>query len=288
MQELLTIAQSITERGLIYALIVAGVYITSRIIHFDDLTVEGSFGIGGAVMAAALVNNVHPIVALLLAAAAGGLAGATTAVLHTKLKLNNLISGIVVTTALFSISLKVASAHKDLSGMRTLFEYVSPAWSNQKALLMLVPLVCSVFMLIKWFLQTEYGFLLHAVGQNPQMLINLNKNPHHYLILALVLSNMLTGIAGALFVQYAGYFSIWANVGILIISLIGLMLAQLFSKQFGFALLFGAIMYQTIIMLTYELNIDQDWNKLINAILIIALMIVNQLQKRPRTKEQHA
>ena len=130
--------------------------------------------------------------------------------------------------------------------------------------------------------------MLHAVGQNPQMLINLNKNPDHYLITALVMSNMLTAIAGALFVQYTGYFSIWANVGILIISLIGLMLAQLISKKFSLALVFGAIMYQTIIMLTYELQIDQDWNKLINALLIIALMMFNQVKTKKRKGKNHA
>lgn len=279
---------TIIERGLIFSLVVAGVYVSTRIIKFDDLTVEGSFGIGGAIMATAIAYGHHPLIALICALCCGGLAGATTALLHTRLKLNNLISGIVVSTALFSINLKVASAHKDISKYATFFSLMPNWFGEYKELVFLVALVCCIFFTLKWFLQTEVGFLLYAVGQNPQMLINLNKNPNQYLLIALILSNMLTAVAGALFVQHTTYFSIWSNIGILVISLIGLTLGELISTQFGFALVFGAIAYQAILQVTYVVNIDQDWNKLINALFIIILMIFNHIKNKKFKGKKHA
>src|SRR5258706_14951332 len=119
---ILEIAQGIIERGLIYAFVVIGIYLTSRIIKFDDLTVEGSFGMGGAMMIFLLMHQVNAWIALLGSLAVGALSGVATALLHTKLKLNNLISGIVVTTALFSITLKVGGGNQTLSGLSTMFD----------------------------------------------------------------------------------------------------------------------------------------------------------------------
>lgn len=288
MFELASFLYSMTVRGLIFSLIVAAVYITSRIIKFDDLTIEGSFGIGGATMATCLSLGIHPLIGMLIALVSGGLAGAATGLLHTKLHLNNLISGIVVTTALFSISLKIGSAQQDVSAIPKLFDMIPKQWGVYREFLILVPFIGSCIVGLKWFLKTEYGFLLHAIGQNPQMLINLNKNPHRYLLTALILGNTLTAIAGALFVQHIGYFSIWSNIGILVISLIGLSLAELINSRFGIALIFGATAYQAIILSTYELNIDQQWNKLINALLIILLMIFNHLKNRRFKGNKHA
>ena len=107
----LLILQGIIERGLIFGITVMSIYLTSRIIRFDDLSVEGSFGLGGAFMALLLTRNVHWLLAFPLVIAAGAIAGFATGLLHTKLKLNNLISGIVVTTALFSINLKIAGSN---------------------------------------------------------------------------------------------------------------------------------------------------------------------------------
>jgi putative ABC transport system permease protein len=129
---------------------------------------------------------------------------------------------------------------------------------------------------IQWLLKTECGFLFRAVGDNQQMLINLGKNPHHYTIATLMLSNALTALSGALFVQYVGYFSIWASVGILIIALAGLILSENFGRGFGINMLIGAIIYQAIIAATFEFNVDPEWNKLITALLIICMIALKQ------------
>lgn len=266
---LISIAQGIIERGLIYALVVMAVYITTRIIKFDDLSVEGSFGLGGAVTAACLTNGISLWITMPLTLLAGAVSGTATGLLHTKLALNNLISGIIVTTALFSVCLKIGSSNTIVPQAHTLFYYLPP-------LPLLLAIAAIVLIGLRWFLTTEMGFLLRALGSNPRMLTNIGKDSSTYKIMGIALSNMLTALAGSLLVQYVGYFSIWASVGILIIALTGLILAELLGNNAGINLLLGALAYQAIIAATFEFNIDQDWNKLMTAVLLVTLFAIKQ------------
>lgn len=268
------IVQGIIERGLIFSITVMSIYITSRIIRFDDLSVEGSFGLGGALMALLLTKNVSWIVAFPIVTLTGALAGLATGLLHTKLKLNNLISGIVVTTGLFSINLKIAGSNMIVSNKATLFDLF--ATTNTAKVIILLPLIVALLLVVRWFLHTECGYLFNAVGDNPQMLTNLGKNADTYTIAALMLANGLTAFAGALFVQYVGYFSIWSSVGILIIALAGLILSETLGRVFSFNLIVGAILYQAIIAATFEFNVDPEWNKLITAVLIILMITLKR------------
>ncbi len=276
MIELMHIAQGIIERGLIFGIVVAAVYLASRLINFDNLAVEGAFGLGGALTALLISWNLNPWLALCGSAFVGALSGVATGLLNTKLKLNNLISGIVVTTGLFSITLKTAGSNMTLSGKQTIFSAMPAFLAPYQSLLLLLLFCTILFSLISWFLKTEVGFLLRAAGDTPQMLTNIGKNVDLYIILGLALSNMFAAMGGALFVQYTGYFSIWASVGVLIIGLAGMILAQTLSPHFGVSLLIGSIAYQAIIALTFELQLNQDWNKLITALLIVLLIVIKQ------------
>jgi len=284
MIEHIAMVQGIIERGLIFGLVVAGVYIASRVISFDNLAVEGGFGLGGAITAQAIVYGINPWCGLILALCIGALSGIATGLIHTKLKLNNLISGIVVTTGAFSIMLKLAGSNMPLYGKSTIFSMLPASLASVKFSIILVPLIGIIFFAIRWFLTTEVGYLLRAVGDNPQMLLNLGKSVHFYKILGLVFSNTLAALSGALFVQYLGYFSIWANVGVLIVGLAGLILAETLSSKFGLILIVGAIAYQAIIALTFELQLDQDWNKLVTALLIVLLIVVKDALKQKKVK----
>lgn len=276
MIELVHVAQGIVERGLIFGIIVAGVYIASRLINFDNLAVEGAFGLGGALTAFLMNWNLNPWIGLVGAVVMGAVSGIATGLLTTKLKLNNLISGIVVTTGLFSITLKIAGSNMSLGSRPTIFTLLPSSVAPYQSLLLLIVLCGLLFFFIKWFLKTEVGFLLQAVGDTPQMLTNVGKNVDAYVTLGLVFSNASAALSGALFVQYAGYFSIWASVGVLIIGLAGMILAETLSAHFGIALLVGSIIYQALIAFTFELQLDQDWNKLITALLIVVLIVIKQ------------
>jgi len=276
MIELLTSAQGIIERGIIFGIIVAAVYLSSRIIRFDNLAVEGAFSLGGALAALLLSKGANPWVSIMGAVGIGAASGIVMGMLNTKLKLNHLISGIVVTTAAFSITLKIAGSTLALTGTQTLFVLAPSMLVPYQPLITLVLITTALWLCINWFLNTEIGFLLQAVGDTPQMLTNIGKSIDFYTILGLTLSNMLAALSGALFVHYTGYFSIWASVGVLIIGLAGMMIAEVFSTQFGIFLLVGSIIYQALIALTFELQVDQDWNKLITALLLILFIIVKQ------------
>lgn len=263
--------QPLVEQGLIFTWIITALFLTSRVIKFDDLTIEGSFGLGGALTVWAITHGMHWSIALIAAAVGGACAGLCTGLLSSRLKLNNLISGIVTTTGLFSITLKVGGAYTALGGHKTLFSGMPSVHY-----LILVPLTIAMVFVIRWLLTTEVGFLFTAVGDNPRILAHLGKSASFHRIVVLMLANALTGCGASLFVQHFGYFSLWANVGILIIGLAGLMLAETFSKGAGLSLVLGGLLYQAIIMLTFEFDIDQSWNKLITAILIVLLIIIKK------------
>lgn len=280
MTELLLL-QAIVERGILFSLVIMSMYISSRVITFDDLTIEGSFGIGGAVAAQMLVGYAcNPLLVLLCAGIAGGGAGLLTAVLHTRFGFNNLISGIIVSSALFSLNLKIAGANQTLASSITIFWQAARIFGDMSKSIVLVLIVGAIVVALRTFLRTELGFLLYATGNNPQMLTNLGKSSRQYQTLALVIANALVGIAGALFVQYIGYYSIWNSVGILIMTLAGLIISEAIGSGFGLQLIVGSILYQLIIAITFEFNIDQDLNKLITAVLIVLLMVFKQLWRK--------
>lgn len=285
MNEYLQLCLNIFERSIIFGFSVASVYLSSALIGFDNLAIEGSFGLGGALTAVCINAGLPPFFATLLAIIFGALSGIATGVLNRILKLNPLVSGIVITTALFSISLVVAGSTIALRTQTTILSFLQNQLGQFHTAVILSIICFLLFKLTQWFLNTEIGFLLKAVGCTPQMLINLGKNPDVYYILGITLSNVFAALAGSLFVQYTGYFSIWASIGILIIGLTGMILAQTISNAFGFVLVIGSLLYQIIISLTFEFNINPDLNKLITALLIIGLIISKQTFAQ---KENHA
>ena len=262
---LLDLLIHIVEQGLIYSLVVIAVFLTSRVIRFDDLTVEGSFGFGGALASLVFLFDLSPWLTLPIASIGGATSGLLTGLLHTRLKINNLISGLVVTTGLFSIALKLAGSNVVLAESATLFGTLPP-------LPALAAVAIGSWFAVSLLLRSEVGLLLKTVGGNPQMLTNLGRDVAHYKILALMVANTLTALAGALFTQWCGFFSITANVGTLIIGLAGLILGETMRLGCGWCLIAGAIVYQALFALTVEMQLSPVWNNLIKAALIIILI----------------
>lgn len=269
MNEFGEIAFPILAQGLIYSLVVLSVFISSRLLQFDDLTTEGSFGIGGALTALLIVSGISPWISLPLSMVSGAMAGSITGVLHTKMKMNSLISGLVVTTALFSVCLVLAHSHLTIPEGLSIF---SSFWEGDGAVLLLCLLIGMVFFGIMVIMDSEIGLLLKALGSNAHMVTSIGKNVESYKIGGLALSNGLTALSGSLFVQWAGLFSITANVGTLVIGLASLILSEMVKTSFGFHLIAGAVLYQALFSLTIELGLDPMWNNLIKALLIVFLI----------------
>lgn len=275
MEWILEIVKNSVELGSIYALVVLAVYFSSRIIKFDDLSVEGSFSIGGALTAVALLQGVHSVLVLPLAVIAGCCVGLVTGLLHTKLNMNALMSGIVVTTGLFSIALKVAGPNVALIQQNTMFDLVS---SSMSTVVILMLIACSALLVMHWFLKTEIGCMFRALGSNQQMLVNLGKRVDIYKITGLMLANALSALAGCLFVQHMRFYSITGCIGIFVIALAGITIGEAVCKRGLYGLLVGSLIYQGIIAVTIELQVDPTWNKLIAAALIIALVCIKNRQ----------
>lgn len=270
--EISHIFSQILLQGLIYSFVVLAVYFSSRVIKFDDLTTEGSFGFGGAITAVLIVSGFSGWLTLPVAMLAGALAGAVTGLLHTKLKMNNLISGLVVTTALFSICLKLAKSNLPLPDNQSIFNFLGGYHTSLVSIAILGVLVVLVYLGLRVLLLSEIGLILKTVGSNPQMAISIGKSVDSYKILGLAIANSMTALAGSLFVQSNGFFSITGNIGTLVIGLAGLILAELIEPRFGLGLILGAIIYQAIFAVTIEFEFEPMWNNLIKAVLIVILI----------------
>jgi putative ABC transport system permease protein len=274
------IIQGIIERGLLYSLLTLALYIASRIIKFENMSIEGAFGLGGAVSIVLLNYDINPCIVLLISALVGALSGVITGLLNRKLYINTLISGIIVTTGLFSVILKLAGSNVILKNQNSIFNNIDYFFNKEISVFIFIVVFCFILVyLIKWFLKTEFGLLLYAVGENEQILINIGKDSTKYKLLGLAISNALAALSHGLLVQYMGYFSIWFSAGMLITGLAGMILSEIFTNKFNHYLLIGSILYQIIIALTFELQIHPDWNKLITALLIIITLFLKNINK---------
>lgn len=268
---LIEMLKEATLQGLIFGLVVMGVYLTSRVIRCDDLSVEGSFGFGGAVTAFMLLEGTHPMWTLPISILAGGSVGAATGILHAKFKLHHLIAGIVVTTAFYSINLKIAGANVSLMGIETVFDWM-PVKSEWTPFFVVGVIALAILGGLNHFLKTEMGFLIRATGCNPDLLASLGKNVQKYKILGFCLAGACSGLAGALFVQLTTFYSLTGSMGMMMMGLTGLIIAEMFTTRFSLALIVGAMVCQAFFALTIALGVDPSWNYLIKGVLIVAFL----------------
>ena len=213
------------EQGLVYGIMALGVYITYRILHFADLTVDGSFPLGAAVAARFIADGGSPLLGTVLAMAAGMLAGLTTGFLNTKLKISGLLSGILTMTALYSVNLRVMGrANIPLLRKPTLV-----SWFGQRGMapwiLFLITLVL-IKVLLDLFLKTEIGFAIRATGDNEQMIRSCGVNTDGMKLIGLGLANCLVALSGALVAQYQGFADVGMGVGTVVAGLASVIAGQ--------------------------------------------------------------
>lgn len=295
------------EQGLIYALMALGVYLSFRILNFADLSVEGSFPMGAAISALAIVNGLDPFLSLLLAFIGGGIAGLITALLHTKGKIDGLLAGIITMTGLYSINLKIMGT-PNLSVFRldTVFtpinnfeSYITDNLTNNEFLLSFTPwfytivLVIVIFIikkLIDWFLQTDLGLSIRATGDNPAMIRSFGVNTNTSIIIGLMLSNALVGLSGGLLAQYQAYSDVQMGIGMIVIGLASVIIGQaIFGtktiKRASFAVIIGAIIYRFVIALSLYLPwIGPTDMKLITAVIVVLALILPNISSNSKRK----
>lgn len=288
--------EGILVEGLVYGLMVLGVFITFRVLNFPDLTVDGSFPLGASIMAVMLVNNINPFFALLVVFAAGVAAGSVTAIIHNKLKVPNLLAGILTMTMLYSINIRILNNRANIPLLRTetmitkvtaLTEGIIP---ESVAVLLLFLIIVAVFkFLLDLFFHTDLGLTLGAMGGNEQMVITQGVNPEMLKIIGVGLSNGLVALSGAFAAQYLGFADVNMGIGIVITGLASVMIGEFLIHSSKISMLtlrvlLGAILFKGIMYLGryygYYINMTPNDLKLITGILIILSLVISKAKKR--------
>lgn len=300
-----TIIFGILEEGLVYAIMALGVYITYKILDFPDLSVDGTFPLGAAVTAAGIANGlpfigtISPVAALFISFTVGALAGCITGLIHVKLKVRDLLSGIIVMTALYSINLRIAGkANLPIFSKETIFSnsflsaHVPEAASPfiVTIILFVIVMICKV--LLDAYLQTRSGYLLRAVGDNDVLVTSLAKDKGLVKIVGLAIANGFAALAGNVYCQQKGFFEISIGTGTMVIGLANVIIGTQLLKRVGFirsttAVIIGSIVYKACVSIALLLNdlhiagldlsipVTASDLKLITSVLFLIILVVS-------------
>ena len=281
------------EQGLLYGIMVVGVFLTFRVLDFPDLTVDGSLPLGAAVSAVAITHGIHPLAALVLAMVAGFMAGMVTALLNTKLNILHLLASILTMIALYSINIRIMDGpNVSLLGTRTLLDLL-PAMGLTDygaAVALYGILAAGVTAVVIWFLNTELGLAVLATGDNARMITAQGVNTHAIILLGVGLSNALVALSGALVAQNQGAADVNMGVGTIIAGLASVIVGETIFGRGGVArgcisALLGSILYRVAIALALGMKwgafafTPSDLN-LITALLVVVALMTPFIKKR--------
>ena len=282
----------VLTEGLVYAILSLGVYITYKILDFPDLSVDGTFPLGAAVTVTMILLGVPIPLAMLAATAAGVVFGVVTGIINVKFKIRDLISGIIVMTALYSVNLRIAGkANVPLFSKQTLFENdvlakIFPEGMKQYSnLIILIIIVLVVKLLLDFYLKTKSGFLLRAVGDNDVLVTSLAKDKGNVKILGLAIANGLAALAGSVYCQMNGFFEISMGTGTVVIGLANVIIGISLVKHFNFikpttAVVMGAVIYKACVSIAISMGLAPSDLKLITAALLLIILAAGNLKKR--------
>ena len=275
--------QATIEQSLIFAIMVLGVYISFRILNFPDMTVDGTFPLGAAISAKLLTLGVNPYLTLLVALVAGAVAGAVTGLIHVKLKVKDLLAGILVMTALYSVNLRVMGKSNI-----PLFEEDNIFNTEYSMMITIVVLILISKFLLDYLLKTKFGFALKALGDNENLIVSLGLNEEKYKIYGLMIGNAFVAFSGAVLAQYQGFADVGMGTGIIVIGLASIIIGDtLFGKRRRLAgttiVIIGSILYRGVIAVTLSMGMDASDLKLITSVIVIVILWI-QKQKDKRRK----
>jgi len=279
--------------GLVFGLVAIGVYLTLRVLAFPDLTVDGSYTLGGATAAVLIAGGISPILAMLAAIGVGLCAGFITGLLNTKLRLPALLAGILMMVGLWSINLRVmGGANVSLLREVTLFDMVADflglsSGSIVVSIIVAFVFAVIVFFILNWFLRTEIGLSLRASGDNEQMVRSLGVDTDKNILLGCSISNGLVALAGAVVAQGQGFADVGMGIGMIVMGLASVIIGEALFRPRGVARLLvaavgGAFMYRLFITIALRLGMAPGDLKMITAMLVIIALAIPYIQKKLR------
>lgn len=275
-------------QGLCFSGIALGIYISMKIFNIPDITTDGSYTLGATVTAVMLLNNLPGYIILPAAIVAGGVAGTITGLIHTKLKVNPLLAGILVMTALYSVNLEIMGrSNLPLINKPSIFTALTLASdSNQNTLIILLVFVAVVTLLIGYLLKTDFGIAMRATGNSETMIRALGVNTDRMKIIGLALANALTAISGYLITQLQGFADISMGIGIVIGGLGSVIIAETLIGWFNITsvwlslilVLCGAIIFQLVLAVTLNIGVDANLLKLVTAVFVLLIVSLPRLK----------
>lgn len=276
-------------QGIIWGLMGLGVFITYKLLHFADLSVDGSFATGGAVTAIMLINGCPIWVAMLVAVAAGLLAGLVTGLLHTLLGIPDILSGILTQIALYSINLNIMGKSNLPISYRNYSLVISASNINMAIIIALI-VVAIVIVAMYWYFGTEQGTTIRSTGSNPAMSKAQGININFTKVIALALSNAVVAFSGSIFSQYQGFADVNMGRGAIVIGLAAVIIGEvlgeaIFRKHINFIIrlifvIVGGILYYIAMGIVLWLKMPTDDTKLFTAIIVAIFLAVPNIRSR--------
>ena len=279
--------------GLVFGLVAVGVYLTLRVLAFPDLTVDGSYTLGGATVAVLITKGSTPFPAILAALGIGLLAGLITGLLNTKLRLPALLAGILMMVGLYSVNLRIlGGANLSLLRKITLFDNFAQflEFSTRRielSILVALVIVIIVFLILNWFLRTEIGLALRATGDNEKMVRGLGSDTDKNVLIGLAISNGLVALAGSVVAQAQGFADVGMGIGMIVMGLASVIMGETLFRPRGvggvlLAVIAGAFVYRLIITIALRWGMAPGDLKLITTVLVIMAMAIPYLKKKIR------
>jgi len=298
--------------GLILSLLALGVYVSFRIFDFPDITTDGSITTGASVTAIMLINGYSPFLATGLGFLSGMAAGTITGILYTKFKINNLLSGILVMTGLYSINLHImGKSNIPLINATTLFTYTENLWikifgdspavniigweasiSDLSVLISITLLIAIMGYLLYLFFRTDIGTAMRATGDNPQMITALGVNVGNMTILGIAIANGLIALSGSLLAQFQGFADVQMGIGMIIWGLASIIIGRALvgTDSLGLTItgaILGSVLFRLLVAIALRVGVNPNDLKLITAIFVfVALILPNIIEKFQKPNEK--
>ena len=288
----MVLIQSVLEQGMIYAIMALGVYITYKILDFPDLTVDGSFPLGAAITAVMISRDVNPLLTLPVCFLAGAFVGTLTGLIHVKLKVRDLLSGIIMMTALYTVNLRIAGrANLPIYNKTTIFDnslvndVLTGGLASFKTILIVLVITLISKYLLDWYLRTKSGMLLRAVGDNDKIITSLSVDKGRIKIVGLAVANGLVTLSGGVFAQQQRYFDVSMGTGTVVIGLASVIIGtSLFKKitilRVTSSVVIGSILYKGCVAIAISLGFESTDLKMITAVLFLMILVLGMERKR--------
>lgn len=283
---------SVLEQGMIYAIMALGVYITYKILDFPDLTVDGSFPMGAAIACILISKEMNPYLTLPISFAAGALVGMITGMIHVKFKVRDLLSGIIMMTALYTVNLRIAGrANLPIYNQENIFDnqfinIIFPSsLEKYKTAVMIFVIMISTKFLLDWYMNSQSGFMLRAVGDNETIVTSLGVDKGMIKVIGLSIANGLVSLSGCIFANQQRFFDISSGTGTVVIGLASVIIGTSIFKKVTFfrvtsSVIIGSLLYKACVAIAIRVIPASSDLKLVTAVLFLVILVIGTDRRR--------